>query len=74
MKGRFTNEARAKATRAGFGQADKRARALARIIEEIRATGVLALSLTQAFAAALALIGTGGRCHRFLAPMSVTVS
>jgi hypothetical protein len=40
MKGRFTSEARAKATQTVVARADRRARALTPIIEEIRATGV----------------------------------
>jgi hypothetical protein len=40
MRGQFTGEARAKATRAVVAQADRRARALTPITEEIRATGV----------------------------------
>jgi hypothetical protein len=40
MKGKFTGEARARATRAIVAQADARARSLAPVIAEIRAAGV----------------------------------
>jgi hypothetical protein len=40
MKGRFTSEARAKATFAVVAQADTRARTLAPMLAEIRAAGV----------------------------------
>jgi hypothetical protein len=44
MKGRFSNEARIRATQVVVAQADARARALAPIIEEIRLAGVRSYS------------------------------